>query len=902
MSIQITENLKNALKNPLVETAMAVKIDGYDNYLGNVALERPIRIGDDGLLVGDDWRIGGSVPIEDQLSYLQMQGTTTKITQKTDPSKGIGSSITQMSIALIDFNEAMTYLVSPSKVVADVIGRRVTVFTGAKDTFFPQDYIPIFRGVIINVRAGANTIVLDLSSTDEKKRVAVQPAVTSKLANPFDFRSATYQDMLYWNREDVANVITVTYSGGGTAGSEAVSLLSTYSIQVQIENGVSTAAQIKKAIENSNLSNQLVECKITGTSSTPQTTGSFTLNTDTSVDLESASEFLTPVDSMETYAVIENELIKYTGKSTNSLTGVSRQQNSSRAQYQPTEKDIKQVLYFKDHGINIALKLMLSGAPTYYVENVKVDKVEQYNLSTTIANAFFFEGIDIEQDYGVTINDLVTSTGSSIAGNNVTDDEVLEVGKTDTGSYIVVPTDLTIEVPTALYVKLKCKYNVYPIGLGMLPSEVDIAQHENIRDSFLPIFPLEIPVTEITNAKDFLDREVYLQMSCLSIPRKGRSSLVYTIAPLPTEDVVVLDLTNVENPADLIVQRSLNENFINQVQFDYDYDPVTETYLTHKNYPEEVDRSQIDVGAKPFVLQSKGLISSQAAAATTEQSAEKYLSRYANAAEFIKGIKVAFSAGYPMEIGDLLGVDYTALKLSDFDSGTREGVIKLMEVVNKTFDQRTKSIVIDIVNTSFGFGDRYGVISPASLVDSGSTTTKIKMQKSWSTLPYQLESAKWASYLGQKINVRTEDFSTVYETYIRGFDNLTPQGMLVDALPAPPAQGWIIECPPYPDDVDQTVLQFWKIRHAFASPTLVVASGASTTEFDVSPSDIGKFFIGGFIRLHNYAFTQDSKDVKIIEITGNTIKVNKSLGFIPDTTHFIDLIGFPDLQQAYRVV
>lgn len=901
MSLQITDNLKNELKNPNFETVLALKIDGYADYLVNIPVEQAILIGDEGLEIGDGWVIGGTRPLENNKSFLQMSGTTTKISQKADPSKGVGSSISQMSIQLIDFNEAITYLVSPDRILTDVMGRNVTVFSGAKNTFFPQDFIPIFRGVINNVKAGANTITLDLSSTDEKKRVSIVPVISSNTAEPFNFRSATYQDILFQNVEDVANLITITYVGGGTAGSEVVSLISTYSIQVQIQNGVSTAAQIKKAIENSALSNQLVTAKITGTSSNPQTTGSFNLGTDTSLDLESASEFLEPVDTMETYAQIGDELIKYESKTGNTLNTISRQQNSSVAAFQKTEKEINQVLIFRDHGINIALKLMLSGAPTFYIENVAAIKVNQFNVDNYIDNAIFFEN-DVELDYGVTVGDKVTGTGSAIPANNVTDSIILEVGKIGSGSYVVLADTLTTETSPTLVCKFKSKYNVYPIGLGMLPNEVDVAQHEFIRDTFLPTKTMDLPAKEILVGKDFLEKEIYLQLSCLSIPRKGRSSIVYTIAPLPTEDVVVLDLTNVENPDQLVVQRSVNENFINQVQFDYDYDPVTEKFLTHKNYPEEIDKSRINVGAKPFILQSKGLTSENAGAATSSETAEKYLARYSNAAEFIKGIKVAFSEGYAMEIGDPVGVDYTALKLSDFDTGTREGTVKLMEVVNKTFDQRSKEVIIDVVNTSFGFNDRYGVISPATLTDVGSTTTKIKMKKSWSTLSYQRESSKWTTYLGQKIVVRSENFATVYETTIRGFDNLTPQGMLVDALPAPPAENWIIECPAYPDDLDPAVLQFWKLRHAFASPTVVVTSGASATEFDVGAGDIGKFFVGSIIRVHNYAFTEDSKDVKVLDITGNKITVNKSLGFTPTTDHFVDLIGFPDKQQAYRVV
>jgi len=56
-----------------------------------------------------------------------------------------------------------------------------------------------------------------------------------------------------------ADEITITYTSGGTAGSEVVTV-SESDISVQIESGVSTSAQIKTAIENSVDASALVTC------------------------------------------------------------------------------------------------------------------------------------------------------------------------------------------------------------------------------------------------------------------------------------------------------------------------------------------------------------------------------------------------------------------------------------------------------------------------------------------------------------------------------------------------------------------------------------------------------------------------------------------------------------------
>lgn len=74
--------------------------------------------------------------------------------------------------------------------------------------------------------------------------------------------------------EDV-NSITVAYTGGGTAGAEVVTVTD-LAISVQIQSGVSTATQIKAALDASSDATDLISVAITGTASTAQVTFSAT--------------------------------------------------------------------------------------------------------------------------------------------------------------------------------------------------------------------------------------------------------------------------------------------------------------------------------------------------------------------------------------------------------------------------------------------------------------------------------------------------------------------------------------------------------------------------------------------------------------------------------------------------
>lgn len=904
MALQITENLRQAIKASELVPTLVAKIDGYETLFGNVQIKKYIRIGDPDLFIDGSWFIGGFRILDDQSPYISFsQGTTTRISQKLDPARGQSSSVSQMTLALVDYNHAITELVSPGRILTDVIGRRVTIFLGIQETSWPEDYNVIFRGVIQDVDAGTDTIYLNLANTDEKKRVSALPRVASELAAPCDFKSATFQDLQFKNREDIQNVVTIQYVGGGTAGSETVSIIGGgYTISVQIQDGVSTAAQIKKKIENNPEANQLVTLKMVGDSSNPQFIGSMVLGTDSTIELVDASEFVEPADILKTYAVIEDELIEYTGKSGNQLTGVVRAQELSLGAFHDIEKTVDQVIRLTGNGIDIALKLMLSLGPEFYAENLKVKSIQFYSPTITTDNAIFFDGIDVEVDHGVSVGDMVTITGAASPLNNVIDAIVLEIGKIQDGSYIIVDQNLTTESATSPVAKFKSQFNVLPIGLGMLPSEVDVEQHLFIRDTFLSTFQLDIFTGDISDAKSFLERQVYMPMTCFSVPRKGRSSLIYTVGPLPNYEVVTLNTETVQNPDKLRVKRSSNENFFNQVQFDYDYNPVTGEYLTRKNYPPEVDQSRIPVGAKPFQVKAQGLRTDLGAADITSRAADRWLRRYENGAEFIKGVSLQFSVGYQLEIGDVVAVDYEALKLADFTTGTRDGSVKLMEVLNKIIDNKTGEVSVDLVNTVFGIADRYGFISPSTELLAGSTTTKLVMKKSWSTKPFQRESMKWDGYVGQKIIVHDPEWNFVFETTLRGFDDNDPQGMSVDPLPMPPGFGWIVQCPEYPSTTDKNDLAFWKQRHAFFSPRVAIVAGVSQTQFTVAAVDAGKFFKGSVIRVHDYEFLIDSPEVVVTDIVGNDIIVNNSLGFVPSAGLLVDLIGFPDNQQAYRVV
>ena len=909
MALPLTDNAEQASKKLNVKPNMVLKIEGYDRLFGSAQIFKYIRIGDPDLYIGNDWVIGGFSLLDNQSPYFSFNaGSTTKITQKLDPSRAQGSSVSSMVVALVDKNEEISQLVAPGVVLPELLGRRATVYLGFSDTAWPQDYNIIFQGTFTSLEPGAGVINLVLSNAEEKKRIPVLSRRTTKLTARLNFRSALFQDIFFQNRDDVTNAVTVTYTAGGTAGAEVVTVIGT-NISVQIENGVSTAAQIKKAIENDDEANQLVTLKIEGNSSDTQTTGSVSLTADTTATVESTAEFDTPIpaEGFRTYLKIENELVEYTGKTATTFTGLSRAQLNSVGAKHDVDVDVESVYRLEGNMLELALKLMLSGGAMYYVEDLEIASIGLYNPVTPVDNAIFFDE-DVIQEYGVHVGSEATITGDAIPGNNVTDSIVLEVGLTDAGSYVILSDTLTPQGSTPAVVKFKTPFNAWPQGLKMLPKEVDVAQHLYLRDTFLQVFNLDLYVKDIPSGKEFIDLQLYLPRACFSVPRKGRSSVAYHIGALPTDNVVLLDDTNVLNPAALRPIRSTSEQFANEVNFEFDYDPITDKFARFLHYETTDAKNRINID-KEIRIQSVGLRTTSFADTITKQAAQKLLRRYAYGAEFIKNVRVQFGAGYKIEIGDIVAVDYAALKLTDYFSGTRAGGIKLMEAQNVVRDNKTGELTLDLVNTTFAFNDRFGLITPSSKVGTGSTTTKIILQKSWSTQPFEKEGLKWRNYIGQTVLIHSPDWTVQGETTIVGFDNNDPQGMIVNpALGFSPLSGYIIRPPNYPNDTDTRVQSFYKLRHAFFSPQVSVVSGISQTVFTVAPADIGKFFAktttapGSQVRIHNFDFTQDAPEAEVIDISGNQVTISVATGFTINNTHLVDLIGFPDKQPAYRII
>ena len=617
---------------------------------------------------------------------------------------------------------------------------------------------------------------------------------------------------------------------------------------------------------------------------------------------EQAFEFIETADTLETYITLEDEIIKYTSISGNDLLGCVRGSLNTIAVMHDSDVDLSSLFTISGNPIDIALKLMLSNR----VDSIASGSILNFNqISGTefIQDTIFIEDISFLDKSGIENGELISITGSINPANDVIDAVIVNSDVTSLGTTLTLDTTLITETDSTAEFTVKSQYNVFPDGLGMSHSQVDLNQHQTLLEQYgnqLPEYLFYLK--ETVEAKDFLAKEVYFPAGLYSLIRKGRSSVQITVPPLNDGSLVTLDSSNVKNPDKIQPIRSANKYFYNNVTYKYNQDSLENKFLKANITLSARSNNRISLGNKPLLIESCGLRDNEATDQFIVRQARRFTERFQFAAEKII-VDTNFKTGFNIEVGDAVLFGDSDLKIYDITSGTRDFKPRLMEVINKSFGILNAKVQLTLLDTAFSSDARYGTISPNSLIDTGSTTSAIKIKKSFSTGEFTLEREKWEQMLGETIRIRNEDFTFTENVTLISFDLADETIMNVyPALSVVPSEDYLVDLPRYNEGTDKM-----KSIHCFTTPQVNIVSGTSITEFVVDGSDTEKFFIGGFIRVHNEDFTVDSTptldkdDLEILDVQGNNIIVDRDMGFIPSSSEVVSLVGFfSDKGVPYR--
>lgn len=627
----------------------------------------------------------------------------------------------------------------------------------------------------------------------------------------------------------------------------------------------------------------------------------------TTISLDSTTGIIEPSDILESYVLINDELVQFTGISGNDLTGCTRGALSTTNVAHANNDEVTTFYRINGSVIPTALKLMLSGGDTYYIEDKAITDINFILDGSEVENSLYFGGEQVQQKINFTVGDLVTITGASEGANNVTDKEIISVFEINNGSYIVLEdgTGLVQELTTSAVVKVKSKYNTLNEGVGLKPHQVDIEEHEELNTLFGTSFPgFDFYVKDTINAKELLDQHLLFPNALFNLPRKGRVSLSMTLPPIASRGSKRITSENVTNPEKLKIMRSTNQLFYNAIVYRYDEIELDEKFRAGLIVQSTDSTNRIKVGNKPLTIDAKGIRKTAENDILLGLNANRLIKRYRYAAEKIS-VGVKYSTGFNVDIGDTVIFGDENLQISDISRGDRRFAPRVMEVTNKKLNIISGQVELELTTTNIGTDGRFGIFSPSSIVGSGSTVSQIVVTKSYNTGEFEKEKDKWQDYIGEKILVHDEDWTYSEEVTLVGFDLVNPNKMNVSPnLSSPPSASNIVDIAKYPSSTDKKVNELYKAVFCFSNAVVAITSGTDNFTFFVGAGDISKFSVGSIIKVFTEDYSAASPETTITNVDGGTFEVTVAddLGFTPTLSHFAGYLNFVDDGLTYRYI
>ncbi len=838
MGQTLTAQALSALGQVSKQPNMVLLIDGVDTVFTASIIGSNVRIGDDGLVIGDPdvlsggFIIGGLKNLPGQDNCMTPEGTSTSIKQALDLDRGMGSSISNLSIALMD-DGSITELITPGLVVDDILQRQAIVYIGLDGTSYPEDYFVIFRGVITEYQTDAGKIIFQINAPDDKKRTNIFKKTQAKLAVGLDAASLVAA-------VDTVEGFLVRCQGPFHDYDPAFASYVRIDDEIIKYTGTAEArtATVTITLASPGVVTLVAHGLVAGTPIYLSTTG----NLPTGLTVETWYYLVGTIDAdhfriaATAGGAAINTSVSQTGIHTAHIpaifTGVTRAGLTSVAATHAVDADVAAYYTLSGNGVELALKLLASGnvsdeqSQPFVIDipftSINVGGPERYD------NALFFKGISVSDRYGLVAGDcLHESGGSSYIENRVRNKVIVEIIKGETGDFVIIDDvsfidDVSTTTPdNVLTCAFSSQYATLPDGCQFRPDEIDVEGHENLNRLFLSQVEYLFYIKEgIESAREFLELQVYAPMSAYSIPRKARASMGYHIGPLPGTFTQVFDETNLKNPKTIKAKRSNNKNFWNEILYQYDQDPLEDKYNSGAVFISEDSKNRMPNSAnRTLIIEASGLRTDNLGGAIASAQAARRLKRYEYGAEIFT-FESTMVAGFAVEIGDIVILDGRNLDLPDSKTGLKGLAPRLLEIQNKTHQLKTGSIQFEALDTKFNGAARYCLMSPASYIKDGTSTTEFIIEESFGGRFGASEYRKWNPLKLCSVVIRNADFSVSAETVIQ---TATSNKITVSpALPFTPSPGMIMEMTHYDvaEETDQQHLLYGYMRDSdFADDT-----------------------------------------------------------------------------------
>jgi hypothetical protein len=626
---------------------------------------------------------------------------------------------------------------------------------------------------------------------------------------------------------------------------------------------------------------------------------------------------------VKTYLKIGDEVIQYqqtgsegTGFGTNQFLNVLRGQRGTIAEAHALDDTVENTIEIQDHGIDMALRHMLSGWNGPFKSNIDVENfvVTGDPALGAVSNCIVLPwNKNADDDYGISVGDFLYITGATNGANNVSPYckvtgfvDILE----QPNRGILTDATFISEVSSPAVFAVRSQYDVYPItcGSGLQGEDVDVARHIELKNTFLAAVQnsYRFYVKDSKDLKEWLATQIYLPMNCYSLTRFGRLSVGLTKPAIADQRLQVIDHSMVLNAQQVGVSRATNNRkFFNQIDFYIDPDDTDKfTSVIHAFDSDSINQIGIEA---TLPISSLGARSDLGFDVVQDRRVQFFLQRYKRGAVQIK-LQVNWLIGSQIEAGDIIALkDEGNLQIANWATGDRDIGTQLFEIIDRQYNIKDGVVTLMLLGGISGsLNDRFATIAPSSLIDTGTTSSVIRVKESFGEIFPGDERKKWNDYVGLKIIVHDKKWTYFEEVTIEALSESDDHAFsVVPPLSFTPAVNDIVDLAPYSTSTDPTDQALAKTVHAFFDPSVTVVTGISGTQFTVAPGDASKFQVGFPVYVHNtdHSIASDTgNEPRVTNVTGVTITVSPSLGFTPSAGMKVDLIGFVDGGGPYRFI
>lgn len=579
------------------------------------------------------------------------------------------------------------------------------------------------------------------------------------------------------------------------------------------------------------------------------------------------------------------------------------------------------------HFIDCCLKFMLSGWDGPCETNIPLGNFNYIDPTLMFQpNAFTLASQDAIRDLGLSIGDQFIISGATNLGNDLTGFITGFGDSIITNQVIFTDQVFIVETPTTAVSAFRSQYDTFPVaaGLMMRMRDIDVATWQYVKRTYFSAGSNNISIyySAAQMGISVIQTDILFPMGCYAISRFGRSSISVTKPPLPgVGKLVSLDYTNVINPQSITVARSSNSRtFYNLVSYQYNFDVNSGTYTSIQYFLDTKSLNQLGGQVSQLPITAPGLRDILSGALIAQARGGALLNRFKTCCIQIN-LTVNWSAGSTIEVSDIVKLtDNGQLQIMNFETGLRNLGVQLFEVIQRQYNIASGNVDLQLLGgLGFSVDSRFGLYSPTSILNSGCTTTTLRLVPSFGQTLISIELAKWTPYIGQQVVVHNLDYSVSGTTTIQGTSATDNSTLIVSpALGFVPAQGYFLDIPAYPSNTNKNDQLTYKLLYAHLSLSAPVTSGISTTQFNVSSGDAALMTVGNTVIVRNSYLAMSSipgqsgvaiysQEVAITVIAGTLITVasaltdvNSSSPITPDNTYVVEGIGFHDGQAFYR--